>query len=143
MAEEVANSSVVVPHSMLFAIAINGILGFAMLIAFLFTAGDFTAILKSQAKSPFMHILENSTKSKGATIVLSSMIAIMQACAGLGGISSGSRMLWAFSRERALPGWRWIHKVCSAREIHIFTFPIDETSSSIVGQQYPFTVFVL
>ncbi|KAJ9487223.1 hypothetical protein VN97_g6093 [Penicillium thymicola] len=111
MAEEVANSSVVVPHSMLFAIAINGILGFAMLIAFLFTAGDFTAILKSQATFPFMHILEDSTKSKGASIVLSSMIAIMQACAGLGGISSGSRMLWAFSRERALPGWRWIHKL--------------------------------
>ncbi|KAF4763676.1 hypothetical protein HAV15_001454 [Penicillium sp. str.  len=119
MAEEVANSSVVVPHSMLFAIAINGILGFAMLIAFLFTAGDFTAILKSQATFPFMHILESSTKSKGASIVLSSMMAIMQACAGLGGISSGSRMLWAFSRERALPGWRWIHKVRGARHTYI------------------------
>lgn len=142
MAEEVANSSVVVPHSMLFAIAINGILGFAMLIAFLFTAGDFTAILKSQATFPFMHILENSTKSKGASIVLSSMVAIMQACAGLGGISSGSRMLWAFSRERALPGWRWIHKVRGARGIHIFTSLIEEASSSIVGQQCPFTVFV-
>lgn len=142
MAEEVANSSVVVPHSMLFAIAINGILGFAMLIAFLFTAGDFTAILKSQATFPFMHILESSTKSKGASIVLSSMMAIMQACAGLGGISSGSRMLWAFSRERALPGWRWIHKVRGARGIHIFTPLIEEASSSIVGKQCPFTVFV-
>lgn len=142
MAEEVANSSVVVPHSMLFAIAINGILGFAMVIAFLFTAGDFTVILKSQATFPFMHILENSTKSKGASIVLSSMIAIMQACAGLGGISSGSRMLWAFSRERALPGWRWIHKVRVTRGIHTFTSLIKEASSWIVGQQCPFTVFV-
>lgn len=143
MAEEVANSSVVVPHSMLFAIAINGILGFAMLIAFLFTAGEFTAILKSQATFPFMHILENSTKSKGASIVLSSMMAIMQACAGLGGISSGSRMLWAFSRERALPGWRWIHKVRGTwHSGHIFTSLIAEASSSIDEQQCHFTVFV-
>lgn len=104
----------VVPHSMLFAIAINGVLGFAMLIAFLFTAGDLSAVLKSDAPYPFMQILESATQSTGAAIVFSSMIAIMQACCGLGGISSGSRMLWAFSREQALPGWRWILQVrCS------------------------------
>ncbi|KAE8350627.1 amino acid transporter [Aspergillus coremiiformis] len=111
MAEEVANSSLIVAHSMLFAIIINGLLGFAVLIAFLFTAGDLTAILKSDATYPFMHILQSSTKSTGAAIVLSSMIAILQACAGLGAISSGSRMLWAFSREQAIPGWRWIRQV--------------------------------
>ena len=112
MAEEVANSTMVVPQSMLFAIMINGILGFAMMVAFLFTAGDLTAIVKSQATYPFMQILQNSTKSQGAAIVLSTMMAVMSACCGLGGISSGSRMLWAFSRERAIPGWRWIHQVC-------------------------------
>ncbi|CRL28981.1 Amino acid/polyamine transporter I [Penicillium camemberti] len=133
MAEEVANSSVVVPHSMLFAIAINGILGFAMLVAFLFTAGDFTAILKSQAIFPFMHILENSTKSKGASIVLSSMIAIMQACAGLGGISSGSRMLWAFSRERALPGWRWIHKLDRRTTVPFHSICIIVIAAGLIG----------
>ncbi|KAE8391712.1 amino acid transporter [Aspergillus alliaceus] len=111
MAEEVANSSLVVAHSMLFAILINGLLGFAILIAFLFTAGDLTAILKSNATYPFMYILQSSTGSTGAAIVLSSIISILQACAGLGAMASGSRMLWAFSRERAIPGWRWIRRV--------------------------------
>ncbi|PYH89211.1 amino acid transporter [Aspergillus ellipticus CBS 707.79] len=111
MAEEVANSSIVVAQSMLLAIFINGLLGFAILTAFLFTAGDLTTILKSDATYPFINVLQSSTKSTGAAIVLSCMIAILQACAGLGAISSGSRMLWAFSREKALPGWRWIRRV--------------------------------
>lgn len=114
MAEEVANSSLVVPQSMLFAILINGVLGFGILIAFLFTAGDLPALIQSNASYPFMDILASSTKSKGAAIVLSSMVAILQACAGVGAISSGSRMLWSFSRERAIPGWRWIRQVCTS-----------------------------
>ncbi|PLB52816.1 amino acid transporter [Aspergillus steynii IBT 23096] len=117
MAEEVANSSLVVPQSMLFAILINGTLGFGILIAFLFTAGDLSALIESNAAYPFMDILASSTKSKGAAIVLSSMVAILQACAGVGAISSGSRMLWSFSRERAIPGWRWIRQVNSRTSV--------------------------
>ncbi|CAK47173.1 uncharacterized protein An18g00960 [Aspergillus niger] len=111
MAEEVANSSRVVPRSMLLALMINGATGFAILIAFLFTAGDLLKIVESSASYPFMYMLASSTGSKGAAVVLSSMMAILQACAGLAGISSGSRMLWSFSREQAIPGWRWVRQV--------------------------------
>ncbi|KAH8426898.1 uncharacterized protein LDX57_004624 [Aspergillus melleus] len=96
---------------MVLSILINGLLGFGILIAFLFTAGDLSTLIESNAAYPFMDILASSTKSKGAAIVLSSMMAILQACAGVGAISSGSRMLWSFSRERAIPGWQWIRQV--------------------------------
>ncbi|PYH79071.1 amino acid transporter [Aspergillus uvarum CBS 121591] len=133
MAEEVADSTVVVPHSMLFAIAINGVLGFAMLIAFLFTAGDLSAVLKSDAPYPFMQILENATQSTGAAIVFSSMVAIMQACCGLGGISSGSRMLWAFSREQALPGWRWILQLNEQTSVPFHSICVIVVSAGLIG----------
>ncbi|KAJ5634217.1 choline transport protein [Penicillium herquei] len=111
MAEEVANSSTAVPQSMLAAVLINGGMGFGIMIAFLFTAGDITTILKSGAAYPFINILEDATGSKSAAITLSSMVSALQICAGLAGISSGSRMLWAFSREKAIPGWQWISQV--------------------------------
>ncbi|KAJ5088029.1 amino acid transporter [Penicillium angulare] len=133
MAEEVANSSLVVPQSMLFAIVINGILGFAMLIAFLFTAGDLSAIVKSQATYPFMQILENSTRSKGAAVVLSSMMAVMSVFCGLGGISSGSRMLWAFARERAIPGWQWIHKLDQRTAVPFHSTAIIIIAAGLIG----------
>ncbi|RAL08248.1 amino acid transporter [Aspergillus homomorphus CBS 101889] len=133
MAEEVANSSMVVPHSMLFAIAINGVLGFAMLVTFLFTAGDLSVILKSEATYPFMQILENATQSKGAATVFASMIAIMQACCGLGGISSGSRMLWAFSREQALPGWRWILQLNKRTSVPFHSICVIVIAAGLIG----------
>ncbi|PWY83920.1 amino acid transporter [Aspergillus sclerotioniger CBS 115572] len=111
MAEEVENSSIVVPQSMLLAIVINGALGFAMLITILLKSGDIQALLDSDTKYPFMFVLENSTQSKTAAIILSSMLAILTACAGLSTLASGSRMLWSFSREKGVPGWNWIRQV--------------------------------
>ncbi|OOF98668.1 hypothetical protein ASPCADRAFT_394077 [Aspergillus carbonarius ITEM 5010] len=111
MAEEVENSSMVVPQSMLLAILINGALGFAMLLTILLKSGDIQALLDSDTKYPFMFVLENSTQSKSAAIILSSMLAVLTACAGLSTLASGSRMLWSFSREKGIPGWNWIRQV--------------------------------
>ncbi|KAJ5733453.1 amino acid transporter [Penicillium malachiteum] len=133
MAEEVANSSLVVPQSMLFAIVINGILGFAMMIAFLFTAGDLSAIVKSQATYPFMQIIENSTGSQGASIVLSTLMAVMSVCCGLGGISSGSRMLWAFSRERTIPGWQWVYQLDERTAVPFHSILIIVITAGLIG----------
>lgn len=111
MAEEVANSSSVVPQSMLAAILINGGLGFGILLTFLYTAGDIMGILKSSSSYPFIQIIATATSSKSAAVVLSSMVCALQACAGLAGVASGARMLWSFSREQAIPGWQWVSQV--------------------------------
>ncbi|KAJ6014961.1 amino acid transporter [Penicillium herquei] len=133
MAEEVANSSLVVPQSMLFAILINGILGFAMMIAFLFTAGYLSAIVKSQATYPFMQIIQNSTGSQGAAIVLSTLMAVMSVCCGLGGISYGSRILWAFSRERAIPDWQWVYQLDKRTAVPFHSIVIIVVTAGLIG----------
>lgn len=134
MAEEVANSSIVVPQSMLTATLINGGLGFGILIAFLFTAGDVSTILKSDVAYPFIKIIENATGSKSAAIVLSSMVSALQVCAGLAGISSGGRMLWSFSREQAIPGWQWISQVFDANKMFDSSF-FKLTGRFLIGTQ--------
>ncbi|RAL17656.1 choline transport protein [Aspergillus homomorphus CBS 101889] len=111
MAEEVENSSLVVPQSMLLAILLNGSLGFAMLIAILSKSGDLHKLLTTDTKFLFMFILENSLQSKSAAIILSSMFCILSSCAAFALIAAGSRMLWSFCRERAFPGWRWLRQV--------------------------------
>ncbi|KAJ5239321.1 choline transport protein [Penicillium chermesinum] len=122
MAEEVANSSTVVPHSMIAAILINGGLAFGVMLTFLYAAGDIMSILKSSSPYPFIQIIENATQSKSAAVVLSSMVCVLQACAGLAGVASGARMLWSFSREQAVPGWQWVSQVSKR-----FSIPIHST----------------
>jgi choline transport protein len=74
MSEEIINASVVVPRTMILAVLLNGVLGFAMLIAVLFCAGDLTAAIANPTGYPYIEILRQGTGLAGAnglgTIIL-------------------------------------------------------------------------
>ena len=113
MAEEVRNADVVVPWSMVGTTLLNGALGFAMIIAVLFVTLDIESALESptgQLGMPFMDIFLTSTSRSGAT----GMIILITVIVGIGNIAfvaTTSRLIWAFARDRAFPGWRHISKV--------------------------------
>jgi choline transport protein len=111
MAEEVSKSTISVPWSLVTAILLNGVLGFAILVVFLLSAGDFTEILESGATFPFIEILNSRLGSVGAATTLTTMLMFLNACSAIALMSGGSRMIWSFSREQALPGWRWLRRV--------------------------------
>ena len=52
MSEEIKNASTVVPHALVASIALNGIMGFAMLIAILFCIGDIDNALSTATGFP-------------------------------------------------------------------------------------------
>ena len=67
-AEEIPNASLVIPRSMLSSIFLNGVLGFGMLVAVLFSAGDIQSALNSPTKYPYIEIFAQAVVSnKGAT----------------------------------------------------------------------------
>ena len=117
MAEEVRNADVVVPWSMVGTTLLNGTLGFAMIIAVLFVTLDIDSALESPTGSmglPFMDIFLTNTSRGGAT----GMIIIIILIVG-GGIiafvATTSRLIWAFARDQAFPGWRHVSKVAISR----------------------------
>lgn len=113
MAEEVRNADVVVPWSMVGTTLLNGTLGFAMIIAVLFVTTDIDSALESptgQMGLPFFDIFMTNTSRGGAT----GMIIIIVLIVGIGVIAfvaTTSRLIWAFARDRAFPGWRHVSKV--------------------------------
>lgn len=114
MAEEVTDSSTVVPKSMILGILVNGICGLGMTLAFLFTTDDLLELHARDRPSEgttITELFERILRSSTAAVTLSALLFVLQASLILGGISCGSRLLWAFARERAFPGWRWIYKV--------------------------------
>lgn len=71
-AEEVQEASIVVPRSMLASVALNGTLGFSMVIAALFCMGDVEATLETTTGFPYMEVFFNATSNKkGATLMVS------------------------------------------------------------------------
>lgn len=72
-AEEIEGAANVMPKAMLLGCMINGALGFAMLLAVLFSLGDINAALKTPTGYPFMEIFAEGVGSNGgATPMVSS-----------------------------------------------------------------------
>ena len=116
MAEEIQNAEVVVPWSMVTTTLLNGSLGFAIVIAVLFVTTDITAALASPTGVlgyPFMQIFYDATGSKAGSSVLIVVMIIMDIAATIAFIATASRLIWAFARDRGLPGWRSVSKVSS------------------------------
>ncbi|KAK7985219.1 hypothetical protein PG996_005540 [Apiospora saccharicola] len=110
LSEEVHHASTVVPWSLVATILINGTLGFAMLIATLFCMGDVDAAFAEDPHYPYMPIFRNAINSTAGAVALSAVIVTMIFVATTGALASTSRIYWAFARDRAIPGWRFLKK---------------------------------
>jgi choline transport protein len=119
MSEEIQNASRVVPWATICSILVNGLLGFGMVIAILFSLGDdVKGVLKTPYSYPFLQIFMNSTRSRAATTGLASLLLSLIFFSMIGLVATTSRMMWSFARDRGLPGWRTLSKVrriCTSR----------------------------
>ena len=114
MAEEINNAEVVVPWSMFITTVLNGALGFAIVIAVLFVTPDITAALASPTGVlgyPVMEIFYDATGSKAGASILIAILIVMDVAATIAFVATTSRLVWAFARDRGLPGWRSVSKV--------------------------------
>ena len=107
MAEEVANASRAIPRAIMLSIAINGALGFGMLIAVLFCMGDLDAALNSDTGYPYIEIFYQATNSVSGSLAMVSINLIIAVCSVIGMLAATSRQFWSFARDRGIPGWRW------------------------------------
>ncbi|KAI4153830.1 MAG: hypothetical protein LQ340_002071 [Diploschistes diacapsis] len=111
MSEEIENAPLVVPRSILTTYLLNGVLGFAMLVAVLFCTQDVNAALASPTGYPFIQIFQAATNSPGGTVVMVAIPVIMEICATTSSLASASRQFWSFSRDHGVPGWKLFSKV--------------------------------
>ena len=113
MAEEIKKASTIVPRAMLTGLLLNGVLGFAMLIAYLFCLGDLAAVLASQETLgyPFLFVFQQGTGSTAGAAVMGLVVVALGVCSTVGVLASSSRMLWSFARDRGVPLWKLFTKV--------------------------------
>ncbi|KAI5777088.1 amino acid/polyamine transporter I [Geopyxis carbonaria] len=111
MAEEIENAAAVIPRSMLVTVALNGALGFAMLLATLFCLGDLDAAMHSPTGFPFIAIFEGALQSAPGATALVALVLVTVVSATVGVLATCSRMIWAFARERGLPFSSYIARV--------------------------------
>ncbi|KAL9102715.1 MAG: hypothetical protein Q9163_002178 [Psora crenata] len=136
MAEEIKNASVVVPWSMLTTTLLNGSMGFGMVIAVLFVTTDVDAALESPTGSygyPFMQILYDATGSKGGASTMIAIDILLAVCGTIAFLATTSRLVWAFARDRGLPGWRHVSKVRPESTLPLYAVIITSSVACLIG----------
>lgn len=101
-------------------IAINGALGFGMVIATLFCMGDIDAALASNPSYPFMAVFQTAVGSVAGAAVMAAVVVVMSFSATTGCLASTSRLYWAFARDRGLPGWRMLMRTSPRTSIPLY-----------------------
>jgi amino acid transporter len=116
MAEEIKDASYVLPRAMMWTAAINGTLGFAMLVTFCFCLGNIEDILANPDIMPFVQVFFNATKSEAGTAVLMTVFIILTICGCISQLASASRQMFAFARDNGLPFSKFLARVSSSSQ---------------------------
>ena len=123
MAEEIRNASVVVPRAVITSLVLNGSMGFAMVIAYVFCMGDVEATIASAETLgyPFLYVFQQGTRSNAGAAVMGLIIFILGVCCSVGVLAASSRMLWSLARDRGVPFWKHLTMV---RNVHSRLIPL-------------------
>ena len=106
--EETVNPARRAPWGIVNSVFWSLIFGYLMLLALTLAIPD---LAKTAASSnPVLDIVKNALGSTGGLLLFTGFV-VAQAFCGLSSITSNSRMLFAFSRDGALPGSKWLHVV--------------------------------
>ncbi|KAK6594026.1 amino acid permease [Botrytis cinerea] len=133
MSEEVHNASTVIPWAMISSIVLNGVLGFALLIALLFCLGNIDDALSSATGFPFIEIFRGATNSKAAATGMTLIILFILLAAAVGIMATASRLLWSFARDNGVPGSAYISRVHEPTALPIYSILVSAVISLLLA----------
>jgi hypothetical protein len=111
-AEEIEDSSLVLPRAIMWSVAPNAVLGLLVIVTLAFTSGDVQKIMQTPTGEPFIQIFYDVTQSKAAATVMASIVVILLCSCCFSEVATSSRQLWSFARDRGFPASSWLSHVC-------------------------------
>lgn len=128
--EETHNAATSGSYGIISAIGVSAILGWFLLLGLLFSIQDYQGTIGSATGQPVAQIFLDCVGTNGAVALMVIIIVSMFLC-GTFSVTSNSRMMYAFSRDGAIPGSKFWHKVDEHYKSPIRTGTLDE--SDITG----------
>ena len=111
LSEELKDASYVLPRAMASAAVINYVLGFVTTVTLMFNLGSVKDDLADPSAQPWVAIIYRITGSKPATIVLIIIMIVMYFFCAVNQVTTSSRQVFAFARDKGLPFHRFLSKV--------------------------------
>lgn len=120
MTEEMKSPSKEAPKAIILAVVLGAVTGFVFLLALCFCIGDIDQTANSTTGVPVIQIIYDSTGNKAATVILSTLIAVIVIVAGNNLLAEGSRSVYAFARDNGLPFSKTLSKVDPKTNVPVY-----------------------
>lgn len=132
MTEETHNAAMSGSIGIVMSIGVSAILGWFLILGLLFSIQDYDNTIASPTGQPVTQIFLDTVGQNGAIVLMVIIIGAMFFC-GTFSVTSNSRMMYAFSRDGAIPGSSFFHKVDRRWRSPIRTVWLACTLSFILG----------
>ncbi|KAG4415028.1 hypothetical protein IFR04_011849 [Cadophora malorum] len=136
MCEEVQNPSVQVPKAMVGTIILNTICGLVFLVPLLFVLPDLEYLFNLASGQPTPVIIVKAVGSKGGAFALCIPLMVLALFCGIGCTTAASRATWAFSRDGAIPGFKWWKVVNTKLDVPLNAMMLSMAVQIILGVLY-------
>ncbi|KAK5119319.1 hypothetical protein LTR85_007675 [Meristemomyces frigidus] len=104
LSEETRKAAWSAPIGVLTSIICSSLFGFFLILCLLFSIQDFDSTVDSDIGQPVLQILLDIFGENGAIVLFTLVIICVWHC-GLFSLTSNSRMMFAFARDRGIPHW--------------------------------------
>lgn len=131
ISEEASNAATAVPWAIVSAVAVAGVLGFAINMALAFCMGSNLELLVNSSQ-PMAQIFLNSFGLK-PTLAIWAVVIIVQYMMGSSILLAGSRQIFAFSRDRALPFSGFLYRINRYTQTPVNTVWFDVILAILLG----------
>jgi amino acid transporter len=112
LSEETREASRTAARGVVNSVLVSAIAGYVLILAFTFAIEDLGAVADA-GQFAAIEVLTQSLGETGAELLLAIAVGGQLFC-GMSAVTSASRMLFAFSRDRAVPGWQIWSKLNSS-----------------------------
>ena len=116
MSEEIEDAGRNVPNAIVGSYVLNAILGFILLIAYLFSIPSVEDALNDPSTYPFIYVFRNALPTSGVN-ALTILVLILVIASNISFNASTARQTFAFARDNGLPFAKWISHVNPKKQI--------------------------
>ncbi|KXT01031.1 hypothetical protein AC578_4431 [Pseudocercospora eumusae] len=136
MCEEVQNPAREVPKAMVLSVAAAGITGIIYLIPLLFVLPDIQTLLDVASGQPIGTLFKIVTGSAAGGFGLLFLILGILFFAGVGALTASSRCTYAFARDGAIPGYKWLGTTNKTLDIPLWGLVLSTVVDCLLGLIY-------
>ncbi len=136
MCEEVQNPSREVPKAMVLSVAAAGLTGIFYILPLLFTLPSIKMLLNVASGQPIGLLFKTVTGSAAGGFGMLFLILGIWLFAGVGALTASSRCAYAFARDGAIPGYKWIGSTNDRLGIPLWGLVLSTVVDCLLGLIY-------